>query len=58
MDYYGDAQSICRATTEHRHLLEIGEDGTVLFPKEKAGTPFDFDAPLTETLVKIMPRRS
>ena len=58
LDYYGDARSLSRATLDHRHLLEIGADGAVIHPMEKAGTPFDFDAPLSETLRNIMPPRS
>lgn len=54
-EYYSDAAGISSHIVGHDHLLEIGEDGRILHPASKAGTPFPFEKKLTDALREIMP---
>ena len=57
MDYYGDAEALAGVTVEHRLLLEIGADGSVLRPANKKGASFGFDKPLPDALREMMPSK-
>lgn len=53
-DYYGDALNIGRMTVGHSRIVEIGSDGRILHPADKAGMPFPFDADLKETFKELL----
>lgn len=56
MDYYADARSISRILADHDALLEIGPDGRLVQPAERAGERFSLDKPLAEALGEAMPK--
>ncbi|MCI2049415.1 MAG: hypothetical protein LKJ76_06830 [Lachnospiraceae bacterium] len=55
IDYYGDVAALFNKMANHRTLLEIGADGRIIHPKEKAGEVFPFSLPLMDALCEVMP---